>query len=75
MNVADPSSSFIIDGRNNVYTLSDGNTTRYRMGFIACEALYILFYPGIPLKAGRLICRRQEAESIKSADPAMQDQC
>ncbi len=67
-NVADPSSSFIIDGRNNVYTLSYGNTTR--LGWDSSRvSRYISYFTLIPFESWALDLSQAEADSIKSESP------
>jgi hypothetical protein len=67
-NVADPSSSFTITGRNNVYTLSDGNTSLSGWDSSRIRR-YISYFTLIPFESWALDLPKHQADSIQSTSP------
>jgi len=67
-NVTDPSSSFTITGRNNVYTLSDGNTNLSGWDSSRIRR-YISYFTLIPFESWALDLPKHEADSIQSTSP------
>lgn len=67
-NIADQSSSFTINGKNNVYTLSDGNTSL--AGWDSSRVRrYISYFTLLPFESWALDLSQTEADSIKSTGP------
>jgi hypothetical protein len=67
-NIADPSSSFTIRGRNNVYTLLDDNAGH--SGWDSSRVRrYISYFTLIPFERWALDLSSSESDSIKSGSP------
>ncbi len=67
-NLAEPSSSFTINRKNNLYTLSDGNTSLTGWDTSRVQR-YISYFAMIPFESWALDLSRPEADSIQSSTP------
>jgi hypothetical protein len=67
-NVAEPASSFTISGKNNLYTLSDGNSSLTGWD-TARVRRYISYFAMIPFESWALDLSRPETDSIQSSTP------